>query len=189
MASVSRTGTLGYALLGHLAQESLTGYELKGRIERRTAHYFSAHLSQIYPELRRLKSKGWVDFKELPQKRARPKKLYRLTPAGRGALKEWAGAPPTPPPPRLELLVKTQAVWLAEPKLARAMYEAEARMADDDLVHFEEAQGRIKARHGGKPPLPHHPDFGDWANLAYGLGNARAVGAWCRWIVGELQKR
>ncbi|HEY3085299.1 MAG TPA: PadR family transcriptional regulator [Candidatus Dormibacteraeota bacterium] len=50
--------TLGYAILGLLARQSLSGYDLARRLRRPIGFYWTARHSQIYPELRRLTALG-----------------------------------------------------------------------------------------------------------------------------------
>jgi DNA-binding PadR family transcriptional regulator len=46
--------TLGYVVLGLLAREPLSGYDLKKRMEQRVEFSWSARHSQVYPELSKL---------------------------------------------------------------------------------------------------------------------------------------
>src|SRR3712207_7015289 len=52
--------TLGYALLGLLAREPLSGYDLAQRLKGRVGFFWQARHSQIYPELGRLEAAGLV---------------------------------------------------------------------------------------------------------------------------------
>ena len=54
------TSTLGYAILGLLADGPQTGYDLTRRMERPVGFYWTARHSQIYPELARLEAAGLV---------------------------------------------------------------------------------------------------------------------------------
>ena len=54
----SRTGVLGYAILGLLAVEPLTGYQLAQRMRAPIGYMWTAGHSQIYPELAKLLDDG-----------------------------------------------------------------------------------------------------------------------------------
>src|SRR5215218_6334261 len=54
----SRTGVLGYAILGLLAVEPLTGYQLAQRMRAPIGYMWTAGHSQIYPELAKLLGDG-----------------------------------------------------------------------------------------------------------------------------------
>ena len=50
--------TLGYAILGLLSREDLSGYDLTQRMAGRVGYFWSARHSQIYPELAKLEDGG-----------------------------------------------------------------------------------------------------------------------------------
>jgi PadR family transcriptional regulator, regulatory protein AphA len=177
-------GTLAYVLLGAIAREPSTGYDLRGYIERRVSHYFSAHLSQIYPELARLLEAGFVDVDVVEQSKAPAKKVYKITTKGREALRAWVVQPLPVAQPKLEILTRTHAVWTADPKKAAAIYLELAEACAAERKHFEEVIARLVAQHG--EPKANHPVFSDLANLRYGIGSMKQQEAWCRQMVERL---
>src|SRR4051794_29228186 len=86
--------TLGYALLALLEREPLSGYDLGQRMHKPIGFFWQAPRSQIYPELARLESLGYVLHEVIPQEDRPYKKLYTITEAGRLALKSWVSEPP-----------------------------------------------------------------------------------------------
>ena len=78
----------GYVVLGMLNWGPRTGYEIKQLVDRSTRFFWAASYGQIYPELKRLGEQGLVSGKDDPGS-ARNRKVYRLTPRGRGALRAW----------------------------------------------------------------------------------------------------
>jgi DNA-binding PadR family transcriptional regulator len=85
------TGT-SYAvltLLDHLGEA--TPYDLKQALERSVANFWPVPHTTFYGEPDRLQRGGYLEFKQEPAGRRR--KLYSLTEAGRGALREWASSP------------------------------------------------------------------------------------------------
>ena len=52
--------TLGYAILGLLAAQPRTGYDLAKLMRAPIGYMWTAHHSQIYPELARLEAEGMV---------------------------------------------------------------------------------------------------------------------------------
>ena len=76
--------TTSYAVLGLLTFGEMSGYDLKGLADYSIANFFwSPARSQIYSELRRLTSLGFVTETEVRQKRRPDKRIYRLTPEGK----------------------------------------------------------------------------------------------------------
>ena len=73
--------TTAYAVLGLLTFGEMSGYDLK-RMANQSIRYFfwSPASSQIYSELRRLKSLGYATEREVAQERRPDKRLYQITP-------------------------------------------------------------------------------------------------------------
>ena len=90
--------TTSYAVLGLLTFGEMSGYDLKGLADYSIANCFwSPARSQIYSELRRLTSLGFVTETEVRQKRRPDKRIYRLTPEGQTALTQWLELPEVEP--------------------------------------------------------------------------------------------
>jgi DNA-binding PadR family transcriptional regulator len=85
MAQQSGTANV---ILGMLGWRPMTGYEIKGIVDKSTRLFWAASYGQIYPELRRLEAEGLIDGRADPHG-ARPRNVYRLTPAGRRELRAW----------------------------------------------------------------------------------------------------
>ena len=81
--------SLGYAILGLLTYESLTGYELKQRFDSSINYFWSAHLSQIYRELVVLEKKSFVTVKTEPGEGRPDRKVYRITREGDHEFQNW----------------------------------------------------------------------------------------------------
>ena len=90
--------SLPHVLLGLLLDAPKTGYDLTSRIHSELDPSWSAGFSQIYPELSRLRRRGWVLLRVMGPRRGPRRNLYRVTAAGRRELARWLGE--TPPPPR-----------------------------------------------------------------------------------------
>jgi DNA-binding PadR family transcriptional regulator len=76
-------GEVRLALLSLLADEPMHGYELMKRLEERSGGVYRASAGTIYPTLQQLEDEGQITSKSLNGKR-----VYKLTEAGRGELKE-----------------------------------------------------------------------------------------------------
>jgi len=77
-----------WAVLGLVALEPKSGYDVKRIIDRSVRHFWAASYGQIYPELRRLEEAAWIAGDDAPRG-GRSRRVYRITPAGRRALHEW----------------------------------------------------------------------------------------------------
>lgn len=101
----SRPTATSHAILGLLALQPWTAYELVAQT-RRSLHYFwprsEAH---VYAELKRLVERGHADA-EVVEGRRRQRTQYTITPQGRAALRDWLGSEPAPPTIEVEALLR-----------------------------------------------------------------------------------
>jgi DNA-binding PadR family transcriptional regulator len=91
--------SLDHAILGFLATEDLSGYDLKTRcFTRQASHFWTADQAQVYRTLDRLQSKRLVTSKTIRQHGKPDRHVYSLTRAGREVLADWvASSHPLPP--------------------------------------------------------------------------------------------
>lgn len=95
------------AILGFLTWRPMSGYEIRRTIGESVANFWSESFGQIYPALRRLAARGYVEVDEIgAEGGGRERICYRLTEAGQAALARWLAEPVQPPRPRNELLLK-----------------------------------------------------------------------------------
>ncbi len=87
-------GTVSLALLAVLAQaaEPMYGYLIAKQLERVGDGVLSGKQSALYPVLRNLEGAGLLDSFVEPSVAGPPRRYYRITEAGRAALREWAAA-------------------------------------------------------------------------------------------------
>lgn len=84
---------LGYALLGLLHGQPLSGYGLRKFFASTPMGGFSDSPGAIYPALRRLERRGLVRGEVQPAGGLRRRRVYRLTSKGLAALKAWQNKP------------------------------------------------------------------------------------------------
>lgn len=96
-----------YVILGLLAEQPLSGYQIKKIVDIRFKFFWSESFGQIFPALKSLAAAGLAE--ECPQAQAggRAAKTYQITPAGREALIDWLSQPVEKESLRLEILLKT----------------------------------------------------------------------------------
>lgn len=119
MSSLTPTARV---ILGLLAFRPRTGYDIKQVTDRSTRFFWGASYGQIYPELRRLESRGLVRASETPRGRVR-RRVYELTPAGRKALDEWLHEPGDSLEMRDEALLRLFFGELLKPEELRELVE------------------------------------------------------------------
>lgn len=181
--------SLGYAILALLARQPSTGYELSARARRPLGYFWFARHSQVYPELQKLLAAGWVRFDIAPGPGPRDKKVYSLTAAGMGMLREWVTQAPKPGRLRDDLVLKAYAVWTADPAAARELFDDQAARHQERLRTYEEDWRAVESRHNGGPPPVTHPEFGNYAALSCGISYERHRIAWLQWMSQQLATR
>ncbi len=181
-------GTLGYALLGLLAREPLSGYDLAQRLGERVAFFWGAGHSQIYPELRKLERAGLVSHKRVAQKDRPDKKVHRITAKGRDLLARWVTTPYEPAPLKDELLLRVYSVWLAEPAQAAALLRGEEQRHRERLARYRGFEAQILEHWKADLDDARSPNFATWATLRRGLEHEKGYVAWLGWLAGVLER-
>jgi DNA-binding PadR family transcriptional regulator len=88
--------TTSYAVLGLLALRPFTAYELTQQSKRSFRFFWPRSEANIYAEPKRLVELGWATAG--PERVGqRTRTGYRITQAGRTALRAWLATPPAPP--------------------------------------------------------------------------------------------
>ncbi len=98
--------SLKHAVLAVLSHADRTGYELTRKIDGSVANFWPATHQQIYLELKKLDSEGWVTFREKAQSDKPDKKIYSISRSGRAELKRWVLESQAPTPVKDVLLIK-----------------------------------------------------------------------------------
>jgi PadR family transcriptional regulator AphA len=81
-----------FAILGLLAVRPWPTYELAKQINRSLSHFWPRAESNLYAEAKRLVTGGYAVARQ-EQAEGRRRTVYRITPQGRKALREWLEAP------------------------------------------------------------------------------------------------
>jgi DNA-binding PadR family transcriptional regulator len=180
--------TLGYAILGLLSREALSGYDLKQRMAGRVGYFWSAKHSQIYPELARLEDGGYVKHSVVEQRERPDKKVYEIMAEGLDALKEWVIQPPVPRPTRDELTLKTYSVWLADEEKAAQLFREEKLRHEEQLAHYEELRAWMEGEWREELTSTNSPEFASYATLRRGISYEREYAEWCRWMADSIAR-
>lgn len=106
--------SLPHALLTSLLEQPCSGLELARRFDRSIGFFWPASHQQIYRELGKLESAGWVASAAAAGSRGR-KRMYRVLPAGRKELRRWVGESEDPVPLRDALMVRLRAAAVLGP--------------------------------------------------------------------------
>jgi PadR family transcriptional regulator, regulatory protein AphA len=142
--------SLRHAVLGLLATEPSTGYELARKFDVSLANAWHAGHSQIYPELARLEEAGMI---EVVGEGARRSRTFGITGAGREELRRWMLETEPNRSQRNETAVRWFLVALLDPADRRAVLERELEHAEAYGAMLRDTAERIDAA-GGHPFRP-----------------------------------
>ena len=174
-------------MLGLLAREPLSGYDLASRMKERVGFFWQARQSQIYPELARLEGEGMVIHRVVEQQDRPDKKVYEITGAGLDCLREWVAAPVKPRAARDEMVLKAYSVWLADPEKAVVLFREQQRLHKEQLLRYEEIGAWMEEEWGEDLGLPASPRFASYAALQRGILHERGYAEWCAWLADRLE--
>ncbi|MCY9756232.1 PadR family transcriptional regulator [Paenibacillus alvei] len=171
--------TLSYGLLGLLASDSYSGYDLMLRIQP----FWPAKHSQIYLLLAKLEREGLVQFVRIEQRDKPDKKVYSITEQGKSVVLDWLGEPPAEQTTRDELSLKTKCIWMAEKEITIPLFLTRMKQLETKTAYFEKLLDRVpeKERH------IRSKHFGDYILLHRAISLAAAQIEWCRWVVQMLE--
>jgi len=169
-------------LLGLLAIEPMSGYDLGLTIRESIGHFWNESYGQIYPNLKKLATEGFVTSKIERQKGKPDRHVYSITRKGRERLTQWLQVPPQPEIPRNELLLKLFFSAQVSPDIPIEYLE---RMVDTErglLQQFRQVHDTI-ARNRQYPGTPY------WKMAArFGQIELEAHLRWAEETLVELKK-
>lgn len=95
-----------YLVLGLLAQNPMTGYDIRKHVKDVLSSVTNASYGTLYPTLHKLLEDGAVHVDKIEQGRRPSKKVYSITSRGQSALESWLQEPPADDKVRREFLLK-----------------------------------------------------------------------------------
>ena len=166
MASVStrELTPVSYLVLGLVASEASTSYELKQKVASSVGFMWSFPHSALYAEPARLAALGLLADRQ--EDHGRRRRVYTITDHGRGELERWLREPATEPPQLRDLgLLKLFFSNLTSAADVRSLAEAQAAAHRERLALYEAIEASIPAE---------APDPFPFATLRMGLMCERA---------------
>lgn len=142
--------SLRFALLGLLAVEPASGYDLKRAINRSTYFIWNATGPQIYNTLHGLREEGYITSESLPQKGKPDKHIHTITASGRAALKEFIGEPIRASVTRDEVLLRIFFGNFANKKTMKRELGAYLERIGKERAYMEVTEARVNAHPGRK---------------------------------------
>ena len=169
--------TLEYKLLGLLARQPMSGYDLASRLKKRFVPFGPISHTQIYPALASLEQQGLVRYHIVEQQAVRPnKKVYELTEEGRSK------------PPALRRPAKAYSFWLADPERIVERFREQAQLHQERLELYEQVP---QSKQLAESAESEKADLFELNNmlLQYVIGYEHNYLAWCQSMLQYLEQR
>lgn len=142
--------SLRFALLGLLAVEPASGYDLKRAINRSTYFIWNATGPQIYTTLHKLREDGFITSQALAQRGKPDKQIHTISKPGRAALEAFVSEPIRAAVTRDEVLLRIFFGNFATPQAMRRELEAYLDRIREERSSMEATEARITAHPGRK---------------------------------------
>jgi DNA-binding PadR family transcriptional regulator len=143
--------TTSYAILGLLNIKPWSAYELTQQAQRSLRYAWPKSESHLYAEPKRLVHMGFARVTEAPAGPVRTRQVYRITAAGRRALKRWLESEPAPPQLEFEAVLR---LFYADAADKDAVLAALAHTHDDLHQRYAEGMSLVHAWLDGDAPFP-----------------------------------
>jgi PadR family transcriptional regulator, regulatory protein AphA len=160
--------SLRHALLGLLAVQPATGYELAQKFEASLGTAWHASHSQIYPELARLLES---DLIEVVGEGARNSRTYAVTDTGHAEIRDWLLEGEANRAQRNETAVRWFLLALLEPEDRRAAVERELAFTEEYVAALRQTAELLDS-------LPQRHPFRGTVDL--GLRTSTVMQQWLR---------
>ncbi|HEU5037443.1 MAG TPA: PadR family transcriptional regulator [Nocardioides sp.] len=133
--------SLRHSILGLLARQPSTGYELARKFDHSLRTAWHASHSQIYPELARLEDAGMV---EVVERGARGSKTYAITDDGRAELRRWLVESDPDRSQRNESALRLFLGQLLPDEDRRRVFERDLAYLEAEQDHLRELQSKLE---------------------------------------------
>lgn len=143
--------TTSYAILGLLNLKPWSAYELTQQAQRSLRYAWPKSESHLYAEPKRLVRLGFARVTEAPAGPVRTRQVYRITAAGRRALKQWLESEPAPPQLEFEAVLR---LFYADATTKDAILSTLAHTQDDLERRLTEGIALGETWLSGEAPFP-----------------------------------
>lgn len=150
-----KRGKSRYAVLGMLALQPMSGYDIRGHFEHCLGSIWNESYGNIYPVLKTLLEEGLVTS-ETHKHPGRPDRLvYALTDAGELELQAWLQADADTDLVRQEAVLKVLFAHAAEPELTQTHLQAFAQRCADKIQQAHEFTAMTHQLGSDRPQARH----------------------------------
>ncbi|MBQ9007726.1 MAG: PadR family transcriptional regulator [Clostridia bacterium] len=178
---MSKSRRIDMVILGLLAHEDMTGYDIKKRIDNEISFFWKGSFGSIYPALSELLKAGQIEKIGEAATGGREKILYRVTEEGRTALKIWLEDTRAVNDLKYETLVKLFFGGSAGREVALRNIESFEKQIRRDLATLKMYQGNLE------PVLGEEDHLYFYLTVLFGIETYEAYLRWCTKARNMLQ--
>ena len=193
------------AILTALAHDESSGYDLAKAFDVSVANYWTASPQQLYRELDKMEEAGLVAARHVAQSKRPDKRVFRLTPAGRKALRAHTLRSPKPlavrdeivaglrdgtiAAPHHEMLVQVAALESGDPEAIREHVVERMEAFEAKLATYRLVQERTLAGRSEEEFLASGEPVGQYLTLLRGISFEEENLRWGRRVLAVLDAR
>jgi DNA-binding PadR family transcriptional regulator len=181
-------GVLKYALLGLLANQNMSGYDLKVEFTQGIKNFWYAGHNQIYPELKKMTEDGLVKYELIKQDEKPDKKVYSLTEKGQNELHTWlTNTLKLPDTMKDEFMLKVYFISSMSPEEAKNQFLEQLAQRQEKLAYLESVTRDLEKKHGDNISTT-NPAFGTYLVLTRALERESSYINWLKKGIERLEK-
>ncbi|CAM2975524.1 PadR family transcriptional regulator [Skermania piniformis] len=177
------------AILATLLDGEASGYDLTKKFDASTANFWTSTPQQLYRELEKMEANGLISATLVEQEKRPNKKVFRVTDAGRAALRAGNARTPRPTAIRDELLVQVQSMEAGDIEPVLQAIREKKRAAEAKLERYERRRERILDGRSEAEFLATADRIGPYLALARGMFFETENIRWCGFVLDATARR
>ena len=179
---MARLNKSRFPILGMLANEPMSGYDIKKHMEKSLSNFWRISYGQIYPMLRELEGEG-LAVRSVESQEGKPDRhRYTITERGREVLRDWLAEPAEPHQSRNETLLKL--FFCANVPAAESIEHVKRMRAHHSQANetYRQKLEMLEQVYKDNPHMPY------WRlTLNCGVRVSQAFTEWCDFAIAELE--
>lgn len=180
---MAKSNKTHYAILGMLAIEPMSGYEIRQTMRQSTENFWSESDGQLYPALAALNKRGLVCCKTVESAGNREKKVYRITAKGSTELRKWLFEQAEKQSIRSEFMLKLFFGANVSAEINLDHVQAHRYQVKSGVARLNDTKKSVTEEEKDSQHLPY------WLMcIDYGIKIAQAKLAWCDNTISILEK-
>jgi DNA-binding PadR family transcriptional regulator len=178
-AMAAGTVSLRYFALGLLAQQPMSGYDIRRFLRSLSWLIGSPSAGSLYPVLRTLPDEGLATVETIPSLDRPPRKIYTITQAGRQQLQAWVDQPAVAKAPLKAFVMR--------------LLLAGSFSLDRLTAHLQQRRAQVASHHDALhqavSTLQMEDDLGQYLAMDYGKALAAVELDWLDRTLRELSRQ